>query len=508
MPASSSSRAAGSGSIPLRNWNNDGGESNELHEEAEEEGLLARSAVEHEEDEELIHSLRLERDRKRRSRAYQAQSRREWLATLSNKRWFRPTRLLFFLTIGFAALTFAIFSIRSAWHTTMSHAPGSQSSSSHRPKKAHRATSLLKANELSNGTHAWRKSVLLLSLDGLKPKYLADRRLPRLLELGLGLDKAPSTSDSTYGLVAGSMKPRFPTLTFPNHWTLLTGLETESHGIIANDFRVLPPSPPPSASSGREFKYTDPLKSHDGAWWGGVPLWAVAERAGVPSAVLHWPGPPRLTGGDRPSLFIEYDGKYTLKQRLDKIRSWLEMDIQKRPQVMCVYSPFVDKAAHTYGPESNEAHKAIADADEFVGQLAEMIQAGFNASMAVDFVVVSDHGMAQTSNEKLVYLDEELGPALWSQLEAYDGWPSFGLHFKGKTIEEQMGWVAKAEEKLKTSPGLGKSPEIYRKEDVPKKWHWAGNERLAPLWVIPKFSWSITTRAEMDSFNGVYEPAG
>jgi Type I phosphodiesterase / nucleotide pyrophosphatase len=286
-----------------------------------------------EEEEAMVRSLKQDRNRKRRARAYTSKDRKLWIAELTAKPWFPAARVAFFGLFGISALVLSLFSLGSLWHTTTSHAPGAPTSSSHPPKdKTRSATSLLPANEKSNGTHPWRKTVILLSIDGAKPQYFDENKLPHLQELGLD---PPSTSSPVSGLLAANMQPRFPTLTFPNHWTLLTGLNAESHGIVANDFTVAPPLAPPSGSSGRHFKYTDPLKSHDGAWWGGTPLWATAERAGVPSAVMMWPGPPRTKDGDRPSLFVEYSGTWTNDMRLERIQEWIGLPVKKRPQVMC-----------------------------------------------------------------------------------------------------------------------------------------------------------------------------
>ncbi|KDN41254.1 Phosphodiest-domain-containing protein [Tilletiaria anomala UBC 951] len=449
-----------------------------------------------------MRSLKRERDRKRRTRTYDARDRYEWLTT---KRWYPLARVVFLLAIGFTALVLAVFSIRSAWHTTTSHAPGAPTSSSHPPKdKARLATSLLQENVLSNQTHPWRKTVILLSIDGAKPQYLENGQMPQLVEMGI--EASEVAGDGNNGIIAEYLQPRFPTLTFPNHWSLLTGLHVESHGIIANDFTIAPPLPPPSGSSGRHFQYTDPLQSHDGAWWKGIPLWATAERAGVPSGVMHWPGPPRLSTGDRPSLFEEYDGKWTMEKRENKVREWLSLPVQKRPQVMCLYIPVVDQAAHAHGPDSYEAAQALGAADGFVATLRNLIKE-FGAEHLVDLIVVSDHGMTKTSQEKLVYLDELLDASLMSEVHTKDGWPSVGLHFKGNAVRQQE-LQQQAEAQLRRSLLSGRAFQVFKREELPEHWHWRNNERIAPLWVVPKLPWSITSREEMRKFGGRYKPIG
>jgi predicted AlkP superfamily pyrophosphatase or phosphodiesterase len=175
-----------------------------------------------------------------------------------------------------------------------------------------------------------------------------------------------------------------------------------------------------------------------------------------------------------------------------------------------VYTPLVDQAAHKYGPSSSQTTAALREADSFVRSLQSTISA-YNATHLVDLVVVSDHGMTTTSNDKLIYLDEILGEDLLNQIYAIDGWPSAGLHFKGASEKEQEASLDRAEKLLKEAAmtvGAGKAFWVYRKEELPVRWRIKENRRIAPLWVVPKLPWSITSKDEMKSFNGQYEPVG
>jgi hypothetical protein len=125
---------------------------------------------------------------------------------------------------------------------------------------------------LYNGTHTFHPTTLLISLDGFRPSYLDSH--PHLVQNLLAL------ANSTHGLRAESMQPRFPTLTFPNHWSLMTGLYPESHGIVANDFW--------DPVHRRHFVYTKEEQSWDGDWWWGEPMWSVAQRGGRIAANIMW----------------------------------------------------------------------------------------------------------------------------------------------------------------------------------------------------------------------------
>ncbi len=175
-----------------------------------------------------------------------------------------------------------------------------------------------------------------------------------------------------------------------------------------------------------------------------------------------------------------------------------------------MYTPVVDKASHAHGPESDEARAALGEADEFVASLRALVAAR-NATHLVDLVVVSDHGMTTTSSEKLIYLDEVLGAERLASVLAIDGWPSAGLHFRGDSDAERARNLARAEARLRAASGSGEAQRysVYRREELPGRWHWRGSERVAPLWVVPRLPWSITSREEMQAFkSGGYEPIG
>jgi predicted AlkP superfamily pyrophosphatase or phosphodiesterase len=362
---------------------------------------------------------------------------------------------------------------------------------------------------LSNGTHPWRRSVILVSLDGVRPAYLTPELLPHL-------SQAPA-------LVAESMRPVSPSLTFPNHWSLLTGVSPGRHGIVANDFhRIL------RDNSSEAFFYQDPARSWNGSWWGAEPLWSVAERAGQSSAVLAWPGPPITSHGERPRHFQRYVKGWSTADRLRTIERWLDMgSVDERPSLICgelhgissplhdadaqsvAYVPDVDAAAHGAGPDPSDPSVAAAlrAVDDFIAALLRSIAAR-NASELVDVVVVSDHGMTQTSSKRLIYLDEALGAELYGEILTRDGWPSAGLRFKSASAQtaarDRLRKLAKAS-----------SFQLLDAEPLAQQWNWTApdehvmRERVAPLWMVPDVGWSITTAAEMATFSdGVYSPRG
>ncbi|KZO93653.1 Phosphodiest-domain-containing protein [Calocera viscosa TUFC12733] len=338
---------------------------------------------------------------------------------------------------------------------------------------------------LSNGTHQFKSTVIMVSLDGLRADYVDRGITPHLLEI------------SRQGLRAKYMKPVFPTLTFPNHWSLMTGLYPETHGIIANDFW--------DPVSTKEFVYTDPERSWDPYWWSGEPVWATADKAGITTANLMWPGPPVHRSGQSPTYFIPFSLNLTIPEKLDKIFSWLDYPLESRPRLISAYSPDVDMMGHLGGPDSEEVAESLKDVDEFARDLHAGLKAR-NLDEIVSVIFVSDHGMTSTSNIRLVYLDDILGPDLVSQIEHEDGWPNVGLRFPNTVNTSQVL------ELLETASLQSNGAfHAYTAETMPDKWHFRSdvNERIAPIFLAPALGWAITNHHDFEVvMAGDYTPKG
>ncbi|WRT66029.1 uncharacterized protein IL334_002980 [Kwoniella shivajii] len=350
---------------------------------------------------------------------------------------------------------------------------------------------------LSNGTHPFHPTVLLISLDGFRPSYLSSHYdlLPNLLSL----------STSEWGLRAESMQPVFPTLTFPNHWALMTGLHPESHGIIANDFWD-PQFPVKSLegddSQGAQFVYVKEDKSWDSNWWWGEPIWSVVERAKRKSAVIMWPGPPITSAGISPSYFVPYR-KMKPTDKVHQILSYLDLPIEDRPEFIASYFPEIDQSGHKGGPKSGGVNNSLSLCDDMIGELRSGLQ-DRNLEGAIDVVIVSDHGMAETSNDRVIYLDDILGDEGVDAIEHKDGWPSVGLRFKeGMDTDHYLQLLLDAAE---SSNGTF---AVYTHDTMPERWHFSHGHRIAPIYIVPTLGWAITDHHEHEVlFDGDYRPKG
>ncbi|HEU4670136.1 MAG TPA: ectonucleotide pyrophosphatase/phosphodiesterase [Dyella sp.] len=236
------------------------------------------------------------------------------------------------------------------------------------------------------GTHR-PAPLLLISIDGYRHDYL-DR--------GLSPTLAALARD---GVRATSMQPSFPSLTFPNHYTLVTGLRPDHHGIVHNTMQD------PRLG---HFDLKDRAAVSDGRWWDeATPLWVTADRHGLKTATMFWPGTEADIHGMHPDHWRPYDGSVTADQRVDQVLAWLDLPDGSRPSFLTLYFDAVDHAGHDHGPDSPQVDQALRDTDQALGRLVRGLkQRGLLDRMNI--IVVSDHGMATVPAGHVVLLDDLL----------------------------------------------------------------------------------------------------
>lgn len=339
---------------------------------------------------------------------------------------------------------------------------------------------------LSNGTHEYRPTTVVVSLDGFHPHYINEQLTPNLHEL------FTQNSGSPY------MTPSFPSSTFPNHWTLVTGLYPANHGIIGNTFF--------DEDLKKQFFNTMPAQSLNPAFWGGQPIWQTASFQGVLSAIHMWPGSEVEWSEEAPVVVDKFNSTELLTVKSNRVLSWLDMEVEERPELIMAYVPTVDTVGHAVGIAGDELMQALKDVDQFVGDLMSGLDAR-NLSSVANLVIVSDHGMAPTSNDRLLYLDDLVE---MSNIEHVDGWPLMGLRPKPSlNLQALYANLKDAENQF----GEGKW-NVYLRENLPAEWKFGGSQynkfknRIAPLWLIPKVGWTFTTKEQMQKLKGDYKPHG
>lgn len=351
---------------------------------------------------------------------------------------------------------------------------------------------ILKQATLSNGTALFAPTTILVSLDGFRADFLNRGLTPRL------------NAFIKEGVSPSYMSPSFPSVTFPNHYTLVTGLYPESHGVVGNTFW--------DPELKEEFYYTH-SSAMQSKWWGGEPIWVTAEEHGIRAAVHMWPGSEAHIMDVEPTFLDSYNGDEPLPKKvarvldlLDKpgLESEMEDVYQMRPQLIAAYVPNVDTDGHKYGPNSTEIRQTISDVDNMLDRLFQGLEAR-NLTRIVNVVVVSDHGMATTDTSRLLQLDDIIDRSL---IEHTDGWPLYGLRPKDPARLQELYDSLSA--KASKNPNF----DVYlRDKDMPERYHFSKNERIAPLWIVPKTGWAIVTKEEFNVAdareNGlVYHPRG
>jgi predicted AlkP superfamily pyrophosphatase or phosphodiesterase len=225
--------------------------------------------------------------------------------------------------------------------------------------------------------------VILISLDGFRYDYV-ERFQPENL-----------TRFIQNGVQAESLIPSFPTKTFPNHYTIATGLRPEHHGIVDNSFY--------NPKKDEEYRINKRELVTDGTWYGGTPLWVLAEQNGMKAASYFFVGSEADVQGVRPSYYYDYDGRINNLTRVSKVFEWLQMPDSIRPRIITMYFSDMDDVGHTYGAANDaQLSKRLAQLDRELGALFEGVK---SLNQEVNIIIVSDHGMADVPLENYIPLD-------------------------------------------------------------------------------------------------------
>jgi alkaline phosphatase D len=255
------------------------------------------------------------------------------------------------------------------------------------------------------------------------------------------------------------MLPAYPSITFPNHYTIVTGLYPEHHGIVANGFY--------DPDRKETYSYHDSKTVGDGSWYGGTPLWVLAEQQGMRSACFFWVGSEADIQGVRPSYYLKYESTAPNSKRVQQVLAWLHLPAEQRPHIITLYFSDTDSAGHRYGPDSPEVAEAVGRLDRQIGMLVDGIKA---SKLPVDLIVLSDHGMAEVSGAT-TYLDQYgLNPSWFTR--------TVGSSLYPKSEED----AEKSYEAL-----LGKNDHflVYRRKAVPSYLHFDSNAREGDPVVVP-----------------------
>ncbi|MFO6447255.1 ectonucleotide pyrophosphatase/phosphodiesterase [Erythrobacter sp. NE805] len=316
---------------------------------------------------------------------------------------------------------------------------------------------LIAALLLPGGLAAKERPVtVLVSIDGFRADYLARGITPRLAAL------------AREG-VTGPMRPSFPTKTFPNHYALVTGKHPDRNGIVGNSM-IDPRRPGVMFSLGNDKQALDPF------WWSEAePIWIAAEKAGLRSATMFWPGSEVPFEGRRPSDWLRYDKNFSNVQRVNTLIDWLRRPADMRPAFATLYFDTVDTIGHDFGPDSAEVNAALAEVDARIG---ELVDGAAKLGVRLNLVVVADHGMRAIDESRRIKLEDFVDPASFILVE---GGPY-------AAIEPVTGTDDRVAEALLVPH---EHMTCARKENLPERLHWGRNPRVAAIICIAEPGWVV-----------------
>lgn len=295
--------------------------------------------------------------------------------------------------------------------------------------------------------------VILVSLDGFRYDYVDRFQPPNLLKF------------IREGVAAESMIPSYPTKTFPNHYTIATGLFPENHGLVANTF-IDPDRKETYRIGNREAV-------EDGTWYGGVPLWVHAEQNGMIAASYFFVGSEADIKGVRPTYYRRYQHTTPNGKRVKQALEWLALPAEQRPHLITMYFSDMDDTGHRFGPRANEAlQSALMELDRHLGDLFEGAKA---TGLPVNIILVSDHGMQEVPVERMIPRELLENEDLYELAD--NG--AFGLVYlkEGASEEAAYQYLKEREDHF----------TVYRIEDFPYYEHNKNNRRLGDLVVLPDY---------------------
>jgi predicted AlkP superfamily pyrophosphatase or phosphodiesterase len=298
--------------------------------------------------------------------------------------------------------------------------------------------------------------VILVSFDGYRYDY------PKLYGATHLQSMAAHGASAPDGMI-----PSYPSITFPNHLSIVTGLYPEHHGIVANEFY--------DPQRKQRYAASDPKTNLDGSWYGGVPLWSLAEKQGMRTACFFWPGSEAEIAGERPTYYLHFDNNFPDDKRVDQVIDWLKLPPAQRPHFITLYFSNVDHAGHVSGPDSPQTAEEARYLDGVLGKLETKLDA---LNLPIDLMVIADHGMEKIQGD-------------WIDLEHFTNLSDFET--EGTFIYPKN--EAAAEKAYDQLHGASDKFEVYRRSQFPPELHFNSTERSGDPIVIATGPYLIRARA-------------
>jgi predicted AlkP superfamily pyrophosphatase or phosphodiesterase len=286
-----------------------------------------------------------------------------------------------------------------------------------------------------------KETVLLVSFDGFRSDYVEKYNLPNFKSFA-------AAGSSSQGII-----PCFPSLTFPNHYSIVTGMYPGNHGLVDNNFY--------DSIIDIQYAIRNRTAVEDARFYGGTPLWTLAKKNGVHSASFFWVGSEVKDRSKGPDNYMVYDAEIPFKTRIDSVHAWLKLPPSRRPGIITLYFSEPDHTSHDTGPFSEETRQVVLRMDSLLGYLMKGISV---SGASVNTILVSDHGMSEltVADETFTFLDELYdvrSPGVKTVLSS----TLAHLYVDRATTLDSMYQLLKAKEK---------NYKVYRKNDLPERWHY------------------------------------
>ena len=308
--------------------------------------------------------------------------------------------------------------------------------------------------------------VLLISFDGFRADYIDWYDTPNFDQIKLN------------GVKAKSLKPVFPTKTFPNHYSIATGMYVENHGLIGNQF---------FDKKLNEFYQTkDREKVEDKRFYGGEPIWSTAEKQGLKTASYFWVGSEAQAGGHYPSIWKKYDQKQSFDARIDSVIKWFEKPIKNRPRLVLLYFHEPDNTGQKYGPRSKENKLMVESVDRTIGNILNKLKT-LTIYKKLNVILVSDHGMTEIDKTKKIVLSKYID----TKKIKMEGSGAYTLLYSDENNEIEKSYL-----ELKQLSNI----DVYKKENIPDKWRFKRHHRIKDILIVAKEGWTILK----DNLEGSY----
>lgn len=310
--------------------------------------------------------------------------------------------------------------------------------------------------------------VLLISIDGYRHDYTEKHQPHHLLKF---IEK---------GVEAKGLIPTFPTLTFPNHYSIVTGLYPENHGIVANHFTA------PDLDN-RVYSMRDADSVVDKSFYQGNPLWNLVKKNGMVSATYFWPGSEADINGVRPSFYEKYEHERPHSDRIRTVVDWFKLPAENRPHFATLYFSTVDSAGHAFGPDSKKVGDALKEVDLGIGRLLYELE---QLNLPINIFIVSDHGMAALDFSRVEYIDTPFKSKeekeLFSRFENSGSGPLVFYYYKGEKQNRNADV-----KKMQTLLNKGKQYKTYIRGQLPKHLNFQNNPRMGELISVATPGWTI-----------------